>query len=82
MRHGRSIPQKEYKNEVSKNKMTLLFTMAESATKHESYSPKPQVSTLNILVFSEAEIVSFLFAYLMSSLLERVIELEGILKYT
>lgn len=81
MRHGRSIPKKEYKNEVSKNKMTLLFTMAKSATKHESDAPKSQVSTLNILVFFEAEIVSFLFAYLTSLLLERVIALEEILKY-
>lgn len=52
--------------------------MAKSVTKHEieSYSPKSQASTLNILVFSEAEIASFLFAYFISLLLERVIALE------
>lgn len=52
--------------------------MAKSATKREieSYSPKSQASTLNIVVFSEAEIVTFLFAYLISLLLERVIALE------
>lgn len=33
---GRSVPQKEYKNEVSKIKESLLFVMAKSITKHEN----------------------------------------------
>lgn len=59
-RQGRLVSQKEYKNEVSKNKESPLLSQQ---------SPSLSMK-INILVFSEVEIACFLFASITSLLLQ------------